>query len=373
MWRFRPVDFFELDRTRRAYRSFQWTLVLAAPVLSVMTWWVYVYPQHPTALTTLPGYVAIGLQATISALMYGSWIVNGIDLRSSWGQVGVLLASIVLAPIAFTMVEAPAAIPAGLVAAFLFASSLIVSIGPSWSGIIPVGTALAYTLIADIPNPLYFSFIVYAIALWITFKSSIWYLDILSTMEEAATARTTMRLAEERLRFAADLHDIMGQRLAAISLQAQTARQLAHQGADPSSPLNAIVDLTDRSTADMRAMVSTYQVPEWDIELPGAISLLKAAGARITVTGKAPESRETEAAYIIRESTTNILKHSNATKVTVKLNESGMTVTNNGAQTSGADQEWTGLAALERRIYPATLSAKTVGDTFVLSAQWNHD
>ncbi|MFC3183450.1 hypothetical protein [Pseudoglutamicibacter albus] len=33
-------------------------------------------------------------------------------------------------------------------------------------------------------------------------------------------------------------------------------------------------------------------------------------------------------------------------------------------------QGWTGLAALQRRLSPTTLSAKTVDDTFILSAQW---
>ena len=38
MWRFRPVESFELDRTQRAYRTYQWTLVIAAPVLTALSW-----------------------------------------------------------------------------------------------------------------------------------------------------------------------------------------------------------------------------------------------------------------------------------------------------------------------------------------------
>lgn len=380
MWRFRPVESFEVSRSRRAYRSFQWTLVISAPILTVLSWWVFVYPQHPEAVTKAPAYATIGIQTTITGIIYCAWIMKGIDLRSSWSQAVALLAPIALAPIAFTWTNTPEAIPAGLLASFLTAASLITSIGPLWAGIVPVGTAIAYTVITDVPNPLYFSYIIYALALWVTFKSSVWYLDILRTMEESARAQTTMRLAEERLRFAADLHDVMGQRLAAISLQAQTAKQLVQRGSDPSAPLDAIVDLTNRSTTDMRAMVSTYQKPEWPSELPGAVSLLKASGARVTVNGKPPASKETEAAYIIREATTNILKHSNATKVTVEVDGAGMRITNNGMPHNKSrrgrpgqawtGQGWTGLAALQRRLSPTTLSAKTVDDTFILSAQW---
>lgn len=373
MWRFRPVESFELDRTQRAYRTYQWTLVIAAPVLTAMSWWLYVYPQHLEAATNAPVYAAIAIQAIIAGVIYGGWILKGIDLRSSWGQAVALLVPVGIAPLAFMLAGAPQAIPAGMVAAFLSASSLVTSLGPMWAGIVPVGTVLAYSVAIDAPAPMYFSFIVYAVAVWVTFKSSVWYLDILRAMEETAQAQTTMRLAEERLRFAADLHDIMGQRLAAISLQAQTAGQLARQGGDPSAPIEAIVELADQSMTDMRAMVTTYQVPEWNTELPGAVSLLKASGARVTVTGKPPTSMEQEAAYIIREATTNILKHSNATDVSVVLDSAGMKVSNNGVDAADAGRSWTGLAALQRRLSPTTLSAETVDDTFILSAEWNQN
>lgn len=336
MWRFRPVESFELDRTQRAYRTYQWTLVIAAPVLTAMSWWLYVYPQHLEAATNAPVYAAIAIQAIIAGIIYGGWILKGIDLRSSWGQAVALLIPVGVAPLAFMWAGAPQAIPAGMVAAFLSASSLVVSLGPMWAGIVPVGTVLAYSVAIDAPTPMYFSFAIYAAALWVTFKSSVWYLDIMRAMEEAAQAQTTMRLAEERLRFAADLHDIMGQRLAAISLQAQTAGQLARQGGVPSAPIEAIVELADQSMTDMRAMVTTYQVPEWSAELAGAVSLLKASGARVTVTGKPPASMEQEAAYIIREASTNILKHSNATDVSVVLDATGMMVSNNGVDAADA-------------------------------------
>ncbi len=373
MWRFRPVESFELDRSQRAYRTYQWTIVIAAPFFTALSWWIYLFPQHVAAATNAPVYVAIAIQAIVAGVIYGGWIMRGIDLRSSWGQAVALLIPVGLAPLAFMWAGFPAAIPAGIVAAFVSGASIVASLGPMWAGVIPVGTVLVYTVSIDAPAPMYFSFLLYAIALWITFKSSVWYLDIMRAMEEAARAQTTMRLAEERLRFAADLHDIMGQRLAAISLQAQTAGQLARRGSDPSAPIEAIVELADQSVTDMRAMVTTYQVPDWSAELAGAVSLLEASGARVTVTGKPPASMEPEAAYIIREATTNILKHSNATDVSVVLDGAGMKVTNNGVDADDAGHNWTGLAALQRRLSPTTLSADTVDDTFILSAEWEQD
>lgn len=287
-------------------------------------------------------------------------------------------------PLVLTLIALPAsglgfALPDAVLATLLPTLSLIFSIGPACTGAIPIAIAGGYAFLATSDMALTFTYVIFAAAHWATFKSSVWYLEVFVAQEQAAANKARAHVAEERLHFAADLHDVMGQRLAAISLHTQIAQKIASQGKDVSESLATILELTDQSTRDLRQMVSHYREPQLQIELDGAISLLKAAGATVEVRGMIRDEHAGAAALVIREATTNILKHSNATNVVIEMSENGIVIRNNGlSPATGATSTdtvagGTGLRSLRARIAPAQLETRISDGMFILEVRWSHE
>ena len=54
-----------------------------------------------------------------------------------------------------------------------------------------------------------------------------WLLKAVLELDAARETRTRLAVAEERLRFGRDLHDVMGRNLAVIALKSELAVQLA--------------------------------------------------------------------------------------------------------------------------------------------------
>jgi two-component system sensor histidine kinase DesK len=64
----------------------------------------------------------------------------------------------------------------------------------------------------------------------LTFRLSVWVLDLVREMERTRGVQSQLAVAEERLRFARDLHDVMGRNLSAIAVKSQLAGELVRRG-----------------------------------------------------------------------------------------------------------------------------------------------
>ena len=67
----------------------------------------------------------------------------------------------------------------------------------------------------------------------LTCRASAWTLRIMSELDRSRTAHARLPVAEERLRFARDLHDVLGRNLSLIAVQSELAAQLARRGETP--------------------------------------------------------------------------------------------------------------------------------------------
>lgn len=181
--------------------------------------------------------------------------------------------------------------------------------------------------------------------------STLWMMQVLKDLRRAKMTEAALQVAEERLRFSQELHDTLGQHLAAISLKVQLAQALAQRGdARLTEELEALGVLASRSSADMRQVVRGYRQINLAAELQGARQLFEAAGIRMTVHGVStdvPENFRELAAWLLREATTNILRHSSATAATVDLSARSIRIQNDGA--SDATGKLGGLGALQHR------------------------
>ena len=163
----------------------------------------------------------------------------------------------------------------------------------------------------------------------------------------------TLAVVEERQRFSRDLHDSVSQALYAISLGAQTAREL--MDSDPSSaiePIDYVVSLADAALAEMRAMIFDLR-PE-ALAQEGLVAALRRQAASVRARHQIEvEARlESEPAIslhakemlyrVAQEALQNVVKHARADAVTLSLSDVGgvvcLTVQDNGRGFSLADE-----------------------------------
>ncbi len=142
-------------------------------------------------------------------------------------------------------------------------------------------------------------------------------------LTEARAELARLAVAEERERFARDLHDLLGHTLSVITLKAELAGRLLPEQPEQAAGEVAEVEAVARNAlSEVRDAVSGYRQPTLDGELAGARMALSAAGIEASV--QRPELRidpATEAvlAWAVREGATNVIRHSGATHCELKI------------------------------------------------------
>ncbi|MEE1929862.1 histidine kinase [Streptomyces sp. TRM 70351] len=203
-----------------------------------------------------------------------------------------------------------------------------------------------------------------------TVRFSAWLLGAMLELDAARQTQARLAVAEERLRFGRDLHDVLGRNLAVIALKSELAVQLAQRGADAAVEQMAEVQRIAReSQREMREVVRGYREAGLDAELAGARGVLEAAGVdcRIEADGTRELSPGVQSAlaWVVREGTTNVLRHADAGNCTITLRTGRLavlTMENDGlpdAPRNAVAGTGTGLRGLRERLAPlgGTLSA----------------
>lgn len=200
---------------------------------------------------------------------------------------------------------------------------------------------------------------------------SAWTVNIAKQLDRARITESALQVSEERLRFAQELHDTLGQRLAAISVKTELARALAARGDDRlDAELAELQSLAQASVAEMHDVVEGYRTVNLSTEITGSRQLLESAGITLTVEGDPtalPEPLRDTAAWLVREATTNVVKHADATWVRLTLTPDTVTVANDGVARD--IERLSGLAGIRRRAEPsgASLVAERDGNLFTVT------
>lgn len=208
---------------------------------------------------------------------------------------------------------------------------------------------------------------------------SLWLLDAVYELDAARETRTRLAIAEERLRFGRDLHDVLGRNLSVISLKSELAVQLARRGrSEAVEQMIEVQRIAQESQREVREVVRGYREADLGVELLGAQGVLTAAGIACEVTGDAgglPSEVQSALGWVVREATTNVLRHGDAGRCTVALRvREGsvvLTVENDGVAGPGG-RGGSGLAGLRERLaaVDGSLEAGPVGtDGFRLVAE----
>ncbi|GAA3259705.1 sensor histidine kinase [Nonomuraea helvata] len=151
---------------------------------------------------------------------------------------------------------------------------------------------------------------------------------------DSKEAKARLAVSEERLRFARDLHDLLGHSLSVISLKSELAAKLATKDAERAADeMGQVHRLAGDALTEVQQAVHGYRTLDLDEELTGARAALEAAGARCLIDARADNlspSARTLLAWAVREGATNVLKHSTATRCAITIDGGVLEMLNDG-------------------------------------------
>ena len=219
-----------------------------------------------------------------------------------------------------------------------------------------------------------------ALILWAHHASAgeiwqVWYSSVLAGFVVALVTRFMQAIAElrrtrqeladaavdaERVRFARDMHDLLGHTLSVMVVKAQVVRRLATR--DPQAAAVQAADIEAvgrRALTEVRQAVTGYRGQGLARELEAARTALADAGYAVHVRqdgDPVPARASALLGWVVREGTTNVIKHSGGQhceiaihheqgKATVEITDDG-----GGNPATGLPSGGHGLGGLRERV-----------------------
>jgi two-component system sensor histidine kinase DesK len=135
-------------------------------------------------------------------------------------------------------------------------------------------------------------------------------------LEAAREEVARLAVADERMRFARDLHDLLGHSLTVIALKSELAGRLLPGRADEAARhVEDLRGVARDALGEVREAVAGYRQPTLAGELAGARVALEAAGIEACLERPEvdlPPDVEALLAWTVREGTVNVIRHSGA-------------------------------------------------------------
>lgn len=207
----------------------------------------------------------------------------------------------------------------------------------------------------------------------------VWLWDLLVRAETSRTSTAELALAEERLRFAQDVHDVLGHDLTVIALKTELAARTA--ATSPEAAAREAEDarrLAETALDRLRATAAGYREIDLPRELEALGSLLTTAGVRCNVAADPlalPPAVAGALSAVAKESATNLLRHSRARTCRISLERQDgsvvLAVHNDGVPRSLAPGRiGSGLTSMRTRLaaLDGDLQAGVDGDSFTIVA-----
>ena len=162
----------------------------------------------------------------------------------------------------------------------------------------------------------------------------------------------------ERERIARDVHDVLGHSLTIVNLKAELAAKLVETNAPAAQEqMRQVAQLSRQALAEVHSTVTRLRVPDLEGEILASSRALETAGIQAnlpdaTTAANIAGMNSSLFSWALRETVTNIVRHSHATYATVRLNSTGLEVTDNGIGIGDAPCK-SGLTGLRTRIEDA--------------------
>ena len=315
-----------------------------APLLALrrLTWWVTVGCLLAVVVLTAGelaavGRTAVGLPAVAGAcaaagVLFAGAVLGRPVLRPAHRRGVVIVAALAAGGLlALSRVVAEGGFPWSLPLAALLAAAHAAA-GRPWRTVWPAGLGLA--LVASLLGSWWGGQVswfgavqdtaIVALAAW-GLLAQVWMLRVAERLDRARRVESAAAVTGERLRFAADLHDIQGHSLQVIALKSELAERLAVLDPDRAvAEMREVQALARQALGDTRAVVQGYRRVTLETELTNAARVLTAAGIDCRVVPgpglpALPEAVATLVGLVVREGTTNVLRHSEARHCTIAV------------------------------------------------------
>lgn len=184
-------------------------------------------------------------------------------------------------------------------------------------------------------------------------------LSVIAELDATRQELAREAVDRERLRFSRDLHDLLGHTLSVMVVKGEAIRRLLP--ADPNAAAGHAADIEAigrESLTEVRAAVTGYRDTDLGRELDRAKIALDAAGVKLDVERPAdalPSEVDTVLGWVVRESVTNVLRHSAAEHcridLTAETDAARLLVADDGV--GGEPKGGAGLRGLRERVTTA--------------------
>ena len=183
---------------------------------------------------------------------------------------------------------------------------------------------------------------------------------------QVAELHTARAVAEERLRIARDVHDVVGHNLSLIAMKAAVA---SHLGTDRQAALHTIEHVSRAALDEVRAVLGGLRDPAHPagVDLDRLVAETRASGVAVTVDqqglSSVPAGLRKSVHRILQEALTNVRLHAGATRCHVTITTTPdalhLTVLDDGAARSPAGPPGHGLLGMRERaaLHGGSLSA----------------
>ncbi|GAA1182553.1 sensor histidine kinase [Nesterenkonia xinjiangensis] len=170
------------------------------------------------------------------------------------------------------------------------------------------------------------------------------YWVILHELEQARTAEAELGIMRERVRFASELHDIQGHTLHVVKLKVALAEKLMeYQAGRAARELREVHELVADTITQTKELAYAQRRLNLASELENTKNLFEAASIEVQIRREDEEEAPDDSPYgalfgqVLRETTTNILRHAQATRVEIELCWTSITVINDGARPASGE------------------------------------
>jgi two-component system sensor histidine kinase DesK len=210
----------------------------------------------------------------------------------------------------------------------------------------------------------------------------IWLWRVIADAQSARGAVAALAISEERLRFAREVHDVLGHRLTVIALKAELLerstdppqRQVQDEAAEIRRLAASALEEVRSTVADSRRIVLTE-------ELAALGQVLEASGVRseIRLSTGVPDTCDAVLARVLREAVTNVLRHSRAEWCEITVERVGgeivLSVRNDGVmhRSDSEQPRGSGLDGIRERLreHGGSLTVIRIDERFELHATMN--
>lgn len=207
----------------------------------------------------------------------------------------------------------------------------------------------------------------------------LWLWGLLVEAQRGRVAQGRLAATEERLRFARDVHDLLGHSFSVIALKAELASRLAlTDGGRASREAAEVQRLAASALVELREVVHGYRAVDLGDQVAAVEQVLRSSGIRCAVAlppDEVPPEIARQLVAVLREASTNVVRHSRAAWCAIEISqdedEVRMTMSNDGASGKAPDRHSFGLRGLSERLAEAggTLRHRLDGDVFRLDVQ----